>query len=239
MMPASPFIVHRDRRLAPGDVLLLMTDGIEESGRFVRSTEFDYERGEYPALLFNEEEIDKLVEEADAFGEAFDKPSQWVLTPESEPKSGTAKIDFSTERTIEIIEKSMTRGTFELRRLRSVHPDESLTFDFKGLPATAETLVLSVMAVEQVYRLTVAPEDADVEPVQIDAKLVDFLKGRFSEFGKYFGRELEPKDRPDARVENEGADNEKVFVEEEYRYFAGLLQEDQEDDLTILAIRKK
>ena len=75
---------------------------------------------------------------------------------------------------------------------------------------------------------------------KVDALLVEFMKERFSEFWKYFGNELEGEDRPDARVFNKGEENERVRVEnKEYRYFAGLLEEVQEDDLTILSIRKK
>lgn len=205
--------------LALGDILLMATDGIEESARYLRSTEYDYEKNEFPEIRMERDEVEKLIPEAKEYGVELDWDSL----------AHNVKIEFSTARMVQVIEQAMKRSSYTLRRYRPLEPDETLRFDYKGLSPTAENLVLSVMAVEKVFRLTRAPAGADPEPVQVDAKLCAFLEERFSAFRAYFSNELVGEDRPDAE---EG-------VRDEYRYFAGLLEEIQADDLTILAIRKK
>ena len=235
------FVESGNYRLKYGDVIMLMTDGIEESGRKLRDPRFDTEARTYPILKFEPEAADEVVVEAEEFGVQFKKDDVDGKRMELwDPVEGDLTLEFSTKRVCDIVECAMTQGSYVLKRFRTLHPDEHLEFDFGGLSPTAETLVMSVMAVEQIFRLTRAPEGASVEAVKIDSLLVDFMKDRFSEFWKYFGNELLEKDRPDASVKNEGQEDESLTLREpEYRFFDGLLQEVQADDLTILAIRKK
>ncbi|MFW6329369.1 MAG: histidine kinase, partial [Alkalispirochaetaceae bacterium] len=85
----------------------------------------------------------------------------------------------------------------------------------------AEDTVLAIVSVEKVFRLIPDPKAGPDDRVQVDKKIDEFLKKHFPAYDRYFHHPLE---------ENE---------QSEYRVFSHLKEDEQYDDLTILAIRKK
>lgn len=199
--------------LGPGDIMILATDGIEESSRTIRDAE-------YREIPFDEE------------GQATLEKDASRLTPAStidvDRNTRFAKEEFSTARMVEIVEQVQKQGRFVLQRVRSLDPEEELEFDYRGLEATAENCVLAVMAAEKIFRLIPDGSGSGTEVTRMDRIIDGFLKDRFNAYHRYFRYPVSEDARPDARD-----------VREEYVYYTHLREEDQEDDLTILTVRKK
>lgn len=199
--------------LQRGDILILATDGIEESARKIRNQE-------YEALPFDDEAFEKLEKEA----AALDPPS----AVDVDKNSRIASEEFSTDRMVRIVERVQAQDSFTLRRVRNLDPEEALVFDYRGVEPTARNTVLAIMAAEKVFRLI--PDLSVDEPVAVDREIDDFLQAHFKAYRRYFNYPVPDEERPDA--------GEK-FPRDEYVYYTHLRQEEQSDDLTILAIRKK
>ncbi|MFW6291160.1 MAG: SpoIIE family protein phosphatase, partial [Spirochaetota bacterium] len=88
-------------KLQSGDIMLLATDGIEESARQIRDDNFE-------PIAVSEDEAQRLNEEA----RALDPPSAIDV----DDNSRIAKEEFSTDRMVRIIEEVQTQGSFELSR---------------------------------------------------------------------------------------------------------------------------
>lgn len=200
-------------KLQSGDIMLLATDGIEESARQIRDENFD-------PVAVSEDEAERLREEA----ASLDPPSAIDV----DDNSRFAKEEFSTQRMVRIIEEVQTQGSFQLSRVRSRDPSEQLVFSYRGVEPTARNCVLAVMAAEKVFRLV--PDTSVDEPIAVDREVDEFLREHFSAYRRYFSYPVPDAERPDASEE---------FARDEYVYYTHLRQEQQADDLTILVIRKK
>ncbi|MFW5684338.1 MAG: SpoIIE family protein phosphatase, partial [Spirochaetota bacterium] len=199
--------------LQHGDIMLLATDGIEESARLIRDDQFQ-------PIPFNDDQFAVLSEEATA----LDPPS----SVDVDKNTRLAKEEFSTDRMKTIVERVQEQGAFRLERVRNYDPDEQLIFNYRGLEPTARNTVLAVMAAEKVFRLV--PDITVDEPIAVDREIDEFLQNHFSAYRRYFSYRLPDDERPDAT---------EKFPRDEYVYYTHLRQEEQADDLTILAIRKK
>ncbi|MFW5782936.1 MAG: PP2C family serine/threonine-protein phosphatase [Spirochaetota bacterium] len=202
-----------DFQLQHGDLMILATDGIEESARKIRNADFE-------AVAVDENEFERLTKEA----LALDPPS----SVDVDRNTRIASEEFSTDRMVRVVEQVQSQGSFTLERVRNYDPDERLVFDYKGLEPTARNTVLAITAAEKVFRLT--PDMTVDEPIRVDRAIDEFLRDRFSAYRRYFNYPVPDEQRPDA--------SEK-FPREEYVYYTHLREEEQADDLTILAIRKK
>jgi hypothetical protein len=98
-----------------------------------------------------------------------------------------------------------------------------MVFDFTGCAGTVEEAVLAMVAVEKVFRLYLDPSAGPEDRVYMDKRIDAFLRRHFNLFGKYFSHPLETgEETPPDRVA-----------------YARLKEDEQYDDLTILAVRKK
>ncbi|TVQ27083.1 MAG: HAMP domain-containing protein [Spirochaetaceae bacterium] len=221
MLPGAPatgvfefdMFQEKAQSITHGDLMLLATDGIEESARFMRDGRLDM-------LFFSAEE----AAEIEASAKALDPPS----SIEYDQKENFVKEEFSTARWERIVEEVQRGGSFQLRRVRSLEPDERLLFTYRGLDPTAENTVLAIMAAEKVFRLTPDPKNRSEQPVRVDRKIDDFLRDHFSEYRRYFAHPVPDDRRPDAKD-----------LRSEYVYYTNLFEEVQSDDLTILVVRRK
>ena len=108
-----------------------------------------------------------------------------------------------------------------LRKHHNPVPDEELIFDFSSCQGTAEEAVMAMVAVEKVFRIYSDPKATEQDRVTVDSKIDGFLKTYFRQYKDYFRNPII---------------NEKI---PEYIQFSFLKEDEQYDDLTILAIRKK
>lgn len=199
--------------LNQNDVLFLYTDGIEESTRFFRNSDFEIVACDEPNL----------------------KDGEVHLTH----KKGEKSEQMEPERVQNIIESVLNKRKYVLNRYHSPVADEKLEFDFTKCDGTIEEAIIALTAVEKVFRMykkndskgTVEKTELELEGkkktvvqingdgIKIDRKIDEFLSKYFNRYSYYCVN--------------------KVDMEEaNYVYYTGVSEDVQADDLTLLAIKK-
>src|SRR5690606_8690651 len=120
----------------------------------------------------------------------------------------------------EIINAVENRRHYVLEKYFAPWEPEPLVFDFTQLPNSPENTVLAVVAVEKMFRLSPDPNATGEDRISIDKKIDDFLKKTLQQYSDYFHGPL-PED-----------------TESLYRVYSGIKEDEQYDDLTILAVKK-
>ncbi|HTO22540.1 MAG TPA: SpoIIE family protein phosphatase, partial [Spirochaetia bacterium] len=128
--------------------------------------------------------------------------------------------DFTPARIDAIINAVFNRGRYVLERKENPIPGEELVFDFSSCKGTVKEAVLALVSVEKVYRLSPRPLPGHEDRVKVEDKVAGFLKEHFLQYPDYFGHPL---------------DGEQKGV----LTFTNVSEEDQYDDLTIMALRRK
>ena len=136
---------------------------------------------------------------------------------------GVDDEEFGISRIHEVVHAVQNQTRYRMRKLLDPR-DEELVFDFSRLEATAENMVMALIGVEKVFRLVPDPRAGGDDRVRIDAVVDDFLKRHFQQYGEFFHHPVD-------RDEEERSSS--------YRLYSYLREDEQYDDLTILAIRKK
>jgi HAMP domain-containing protein len=185
--------------LKPGDIMVLFTDGLEESKRMYRNTDF----------------------EVISIGKTEQKDSGDGKEAVEDESQGQDNEEFSIERIHSVIAAIMNRQQYVLEKEHNPIPGEQLSFDFSSCSGSAEELVLALAAVEKIFRIYPDPSAGPDDQILVDEKILGFLKNHFDQFEHYFQHPL------------------PVDEKSEYRSFSHIKEEDQYDDLTLLAIKKK
>ncbi len=132
---------------------------------------------------------------------------------------------FENERVQAVVEAVMTKGRFRLEKtLGNPLPDEVLSFDYSTCEGTLEDLILALVSAEKVFRLYPDPKATEKDLVLVDAKIDDFLEKHFDQYRILL---------KDKRRENPDKEHP------EYRAYAGIREDDQYDDLTLMVIKRK
>lgn len=159
------------------------------------------------------------------FTDGLEEAKRILRDREYRPKQlddGVGDEEFSIPRIHEATEAIQSRSSYKL--VRQDNPtDEELVFDFSAIEPTAENTVLGLIAIEKVFRCYPDPQSTASDKVLIDRVVDDFLKKTFSAYDVYFSQPVE------------GVDNSTA----EYRQYAYIKEDEQYDDLTLLAIRRK
>jgi HAMP domain-containing protein len=134
---------------------------------------------------------------------------------------GKSVEELGMKRVYSIIEAVCGRSSFTLFKYHNPLANEELIFDFSGCQGTSDEAVLAMAAVEKVFRIYPDASAAAQDLIRVDRKIDAFLARTFSGYRAYFKTRSEKPDEPD------------------YVFFAGLKEDEQKDDLTILGVRKK
>ena len=153
-----------DLALNKGDVLLLFTDGMEESKRNFRDKE-----GAPYTLTTRDLESGTL-------------PSDFTIETKSE--------EFSIARIHAIVESVIQQKIYHLERLFSGGSDTKLTFDFRQSKPTSSNVVRSLIAADKIFRTYTYPKVSVDDRIHIDLKIDSFLRRYFVQFGHYFHTQL-------------------------------------------------
>ncbi len=129
--------------------------------------------------------------------------------------------EMSPERINSIIEAVFHRTTFTLSKDHNPIEDEELIFDFSSCEGSAEEAILALVSVEKIFRMYKNPKATEFDKVQVDAKIDDFLNKHFLQYNDYCAYK---KPHPE-------------FAE--YLYYTEVFEDDQYDDLTLIAIKRK
>jgi HAMP domain-containing protein len=204
--------------LARGDMLLLYTDGIEESKRVFRGTD-----GTPAACAFG------VLPDGVAHGEH---------------RIGDRNEMFGGKRIADIIDAVMNRGRYTLRKPHDPQGDIEYRFDYSGCAGTVDEAVMAVVSAEKLFRMFKAPAKAEDCRVPVDARIDSFLRGSLARYDR-FRKGACPDTRvctcadtnvftsPDAEGRPDAdADNNAV-------YYEGMCEDEQYDDIAILGVLRK
>ncbi len=164
------------KQLHPGDLLLLFTDGIEESHHSFRTRDLE-------VIPFSE-----LPEAKKQEAKALEEAGFKSVEPAEDQE------EFDNQRIAGVISAALRKEVYELRRRGDLLIQEPLAFDFTNLSGTAEEVVLALMAVEKVYRLVPDPGATASDRVQVDRKIADFLQSHFRQYENYFRHRSDDKE---------------------------------------------
>jgi hypothetical protein len=136
---------------------------------------------------------------------------------------GADNEELGNERIHGIIDAVFGRRAYRLLKHHNPAGQEPLDFDFGKCQGTVEEAVLAMVAVEKVFRIYPDPSAGPEDRVYVDKRIDAFLREHFSLYGRYFSRPLATSDAAAA---------DSVA-------YTHLKEDEQYDDLTILAVRKK
>ncbi|NLJ45155.1 MAG: SpoIIE family protein phosphatase [Treponema sp.] len=131
---------------------------------------------------------------------------------------------FGNERAEAIVEAVLSKGRYRLEKAGNPVPDQVTTFDYSTCEGTLEEVVLALISAEKIFRMYPDPQATEKDLVLVDAKIDDFLEKHFDQYRILL---------KDKRRDNPDKDHP------EYRVYAGIREDDQYDDLTLMAIRRK
>ncbi len=163
-------------QLERGDILLLFTDGFEESRRYLRHEDWSvYQESEYEG-----EEGKKGMNE-------LEKNMAPYLLGQDEGGLGEA---FSINRIHNIIESAISCRPYHLTKFNNPAGNEQFTFDFSTMPPDLPNIILALLSIEKIFRLVPLPTLTNENKISIDKNIDDFLKKYFVQYETYFHHPL-------------------------------------------------
>lgn len=123
------------------------------------------------------------------------------------------------ERINAIIESVFQKSTYTLEKKHNPINGEKLVFDFSTCEGTLEEAIMALASVEKVFRFYKEPNASGLDVVKVDRKIDAFLKAHFNLYDFYCS------DQTDA--------NDPSYI-----FYNRLKEDEQLDDLTLLAVRK-
>ena len=134
---------------------------------------------------------------------------------------GESSEEMGRERVQAIIEAVLDKKMFRLKKLHNPIKDEEFTFDFTKCEGTIEEAILALVSVEKIFRLYQDKSATNFDHVIVDKQVDLFLNKHFMQYPTYcLNREPHPEYA-------------------EYLYYTNIRQDEQYDDLTILAVKKR
>jgi len=181
-------------KLDHGDILLLYTDGIEESVRKFRNAEFEE--------IVCTNGPDDSVHENHVSGQAVEE-------------LGFARVQ-------DIVNSVMNRRVYTLHKWHNGEGDDKeLQFDFSSSKGHVEDVIMALISVEKMFRCYYNPKATVENRVLVD-KIVDtFLKKYFLQYREYCSF------------------TEESPIYPAYMYYLNVMEDGQNDDLTILGLKRK
>jgi len=141
-----------------GDVLFLYTDGIEESKRRFRNTDFE-------EIICGEGEKD---------------------TPHATHTVGQGDEEMGPNRVQDIINAVMNKQIYTLHKYHNPEgEDHDLQFDFTNCEGKAEEAIMAMVSVEKIFRMYKAPGAEEDSRVLVDKKVDEFLRRCFLQYRDY------------------------------------------------------
>jgi hypothetical protein len=140
-----------------GDILLLYTDGIEESKRYFRDAS-------YNVITCNDGEESK--------------PHGNHLVGQGSESMGAARVHG-------IVNAVMNRDVYRMNKWHCPQGDKDLCFDYSGCNGEVEEVIMALIAAEKMFRCYHVPRTAADDGVLIEKKADAFLRAHFSQYAEY------------------------------------------------------
>lgn len=130
------------------------------------------------------------------------------------------KEQMEPERVQGIIEAVFAKGKFVLNKEDNPVLSERLEFDFTNCDDNLSEAILALASVEKVFRLYKTPFASVNDTVTVDKKIDAFLQSHFNLYDYYCKNKVESE-------------------EDNYLEYTNVSEDEQLDDLTLLAVRRK
>lgn len=132
--------------------------------------------------------------------------------------------EFGKERIKKIIDSVFSREKYELIKKQNPieNEDQKLIFDFSMLEGSPEDVIMALVSVEKIFRLY--QTSSENNHAIVDKKIDKFLELHFNKYDTICNAKLEHPN-PD--------------LKDEYIVYTSMKEEEQTDDLTLVAIKKK
>lgn len=134
-------------------------------------------------------------------------------------KVGLDSEQMEPERVSAIIEAALNKQTYVLEKFHSPLPDEKLIFDFSKGDGTVQDAILALCSVEKVFRFYKPMDVTPTDIVRVDKKIDAYLKKCFNLYDYYCSNQ------------------EAISEESSYLYYTNLREDEQLDDLTLVAVK--
>ena len=169
------------------------------------------------------EEAKRLYKNDDGENIRFMHNSDSIVT-DKEIKDAIDGEEMSSERVSDIIEAVFKKEKYILTRQKNpiTNYDEKLTFDFSSCDGTSEDVIMALVCVEKVFRLYKINTSNDFETVTVDKKVDTFLQKHFEQYNYYCANKDE---------------HPKKEYKDEYLIYKNILEDEQFDDLTLIALK--
>ena len=135
-------------------------------------------------------------------------------------KVGEESEQLESARVAAIIESVFSRKKYVLEKYHNPVPAEVLEFDFSQCNGTIEDAILALVSIEKVFRMYKPLDVSAADVVRVDKKIDAFLQTCFNRYDYYCSAK-----QPSTEGEN-------------YLEYAFLREDEQLDDLTLLAVRR-
>lgn len=142
------------------------------------------------------------------------------LRAEEKGKIDDMKEEFGSQRIIQIIEAVLNGNNYQLQKEKNPRQDENLSFDFSRCSKSIEDAVIALASIEKVFRMYRTDENDETAYIKVDKKINEFLKKYFSRYDYYAAHSEEIPDQPN------------------YIDYNQVMEDEQSDDLTLLAIKR-
>ncbi len=139
---------------------------------------------------------------------------------EVEIKLEDAKEEFGPERIKQVIEAVYNKRKFVLTKQDNPNTAEHLEFDFTKCEGTVSESIMALASLEKVFRLYKSDKVTQTDYIKIDKKIDEFLSKYFNMYEYYAAHKAENADGPN------------------YVDYDQMLEDEQSDDLTLLAIKR-
>lgn len=139
---------------------------------------------------------------------------------------GQAFQEFSNDRIHDIVAAVKRRERYRLERFRNPLEEELLEFDFSTCKNTTRDAVLAVVAAERLFRMYPHPDAGPDDRVRIDRLTNSFLREHFVQFDRYFTNLVDEE-------------RDETQPEPEYVTYSHIREDEQFDDITMLAVERK
>ena len=226
-----------------GDSLVQIYDGSERKKKAIPlpetpaagmfSTDLVDMKGGYKVVKLKLKKDDVLFLYTDGIEEAKrnfrDAKGQPVVCNEAGMKEGDthgnhtvgeASEEMTPERVTDIIETVFNRGTYVLEKWHNPNPNEVYTFDFSTCEGTAEEAIMALVSIEKIFRMYKLQDGAKNGRVKVDKKIDEFLRLHFKDYSTYC------------------LNRSEIETDPTHLYYMDVSEDQQYDDLTLVAIKK-
>lgn len=134
-------------------------------------------------------------------------------------KVGSESEQMENDRIQEIIEAVLNKQKYVLKKYHNPVADEVLEFDFTTCSGSTEEVILALCSVEKVFRFYKPQNADDKDTVRVDRRIDAFLKEHFNRYDYYCSSKADD------------------LADSLYLYYNYLLEDEQLDDLTLVAAK--